>query len=159
MWQITIIVLLIASIVLGFRAAGRLQPAGRRERSLYVSLLCGALWLGLFLSPDISRAFGLSNAFEGLALFLLMNPAGWLLTLVLIVSLIFLTGHHLSTGPNTIRMRLLIWYALPVLGFALEGRATPYVSALAEIALIALAGVLPLVWLALSRESFTNGHT
>jgi len=151
-WQVMIIVFLIASIVLAFRVARRKQPVRQRERFLYVSLLCAALWSGLFFSHGISHALGLRNAFEGLALLLLMNPIGWLLTLVLIVSLIFLTGYHLSIGPNTIRIRLLIWYALPLAGFALEGHTPPHLSALADIALIALAGLLPLVWLTVSRD-------
>jgi hypothetical protein len=129
-----------------------------RERFLYASLLCGDLWLGMMFFPYISDALGLENPFEGIALIIVMNPLGWFITLVLIVSLIFLTGYYLFVGPNTVRMRLVLWYVLPVIGFSINGLASdahlaPGIASLGGFVLIFLGGLLPLVWLTIPRHS------
>lgn len=129
-----------------------IESINKPERYLYASLLCADLWLGLFFSPFISHELGFKNPFEGLALFMLMNPLGWLIALVTFVSLIVLTPYHLFVGPNLVRMRLVLWYVIPITGglidaFARDGTFAPAIASLAGIVLIIVGGLLPLMWL------------
>lgn len=129
------------------------------EEFLYYVLLSMAAFFGLIFGPEILSGYGIigsgwSGAIQMFLVGLVAVTVGvlallfffWLLTIVAI------TVAMLILGPRPVRVRLLVWYCIAVLGFGLADFLAPMKAAVAGTICLTLDFFLPMVWLAQPRR-------